>query len=191
VAEELEVIIHEAERCKQIVSDLLTFSHQTMYERCDVDINEQIHKSLAILEKQPLFHNIEVVTQLKESLNRIWGNPIRLNQVFTNIIVNAAQAMKGSGKLTILTHHRSNNELVEICIKDNGPGIDKEILPQIFDPFFTTKTEEGGTGLGLSVSYAIVKEHKGTIRAESHPDQGTTFVLRFPIYQQEVSPEES
>jgi PAS domain S-box-containing protein len=190
-AEEIKIIIHEAERCKQIVSDLLTFSHQTSYERTGVDLNEQIHQALVILEKQPLFHNIEIITELEYDLSRIWGNPIRLNQVFTNIIVNAAQAMEGKGQLTILTRHRSNRDLVEVCITDTGPGIDKKTLSQIFDPFFTTKTEDGGTGLGLSVSFAIVKEHRGTIRAESAPGEGTTFILRFPIYQQEALEEES
>jgi PAS domain S-box-containing protein len=185
-AEDLHVIINEVERCKQIVSDLLEFSHQTTYEHTGVNVNEQIRKALVVLRMQPLFHNIEVVTELEGDLSRIWGNSIRLNQVFTNIIVNAAQAMDGRGKLTILTRHRSNRDIVEIVISDTGPGIDKEIISQIFDPFFTTKAKDGGTGLGLSVSYAIVREHKGSIRAESTLGRGTTFTLRFPILQNEA-----
>jgi PAS domain S-box-containing protein len=185
-AEDLHVIINETERCKQIVSDLLEFSHQTTYEQTGVNVNEQIRKALVIMRMQPLFHNIEVVTELEEELSRIWGNAIRLNQVFSNIIVNATQAMDGRGKLTIITRHRSNRDMVEIVITDTGPGIDKEIISQVFDPFFTTKAKDGGTGLGLSVSYAIVREHKGSIRVESVLRQGTSFTLRFPILQQEA-----
>lgn len=190
-AEDLHVIINETERCKQIVSDLLEFSHQTTYEHTGVNVNEQIRKALAILRMQPLFHNIEVVTELEGELSRIWGNAIRLNQVFTNIIVNAVQAMDGRGKLTIITRHRSNRDIVEVVITDTGPGIDKEVISQIFDPFFTTKAKDGGTGLGLSVSYAIVREHKGIVRVESTLGQGATFTLRFPILQQEALEEVS
>ncbi len=188
-AEDLRIIINEAERCKHIVSDLLEFSHQTTYEQTGVDVNQQIHKALAILRMQPLFHNIEVVTEMEPDLSHIWGNAIRMNQVFTNIIVNAAQAMNGRGRLVITTRHRSNRDIVEVLIADDGPGIDKEILPEIFDPFFTTKAKEGGTGLGLSVSYAIVREHKGSIWVDSTPGRGTTFTLRFPVLQPEVSEE--
>jgi PAS domain S-box-containing protein len=190
-AEDLHVIINETERCKQIVSDLLEFSHQTTYEHTGVNVNEQIRKALVILRMQPLFHNIEVVTELEGELSRIWGNAIRLNQVFTNIIVNAIQAMEGRGKLTIITRHRSKRGIVEIVITDTGPGIEKEILSEIFDPFFTTKAQDGGTGLGLSVSYAIVREHKGSIRVESTLGKGTSFTLRFPILQEEALEEVS
>jgi len=183
-APDLEIIVHEAERCKQIVADLLEFSHQTGYGEQGVDVNQQIEKSLDVLKVQPLFHNIEVVLDLEQGLSRIWGNPIRLSQVFVNIIVNAAQAMEGTGRLTIASRHRANQGIVEVRISDTGPGIDKEIQAQIFDPFFTTKTSQGGTGLGLSVSYALVKEHKGSIRVESEPGEGATFIMRFPVLQQ-------
>jgi two-component system, NtrC family, sensor kinase len=184
-AGDMNVIINEAERCKQIVADLLEFSHQTSYEQTGVDVEVQIRKALDILLKQPIFHNIKLDLQIEPDLSRIFANPIRLNQVFMNLIVNAAQAMEGVGALTIMAHHRSNQGIVEICFKDSGPGMPKEIQDQIFDPFFTTKTDSGGTGLGLSVSYAIVREHKGTIRVKSEPGQGTTFTLRIPALQRE------
>ncbi|MBI5526133.1 MAG: PAS domain S-box protein [Deltaproteobacteria bacterium] len=179
-AADLKIIVHEAERCKQIVNDLLEFSHQTGHEQAAVDVNEQVRKSLGILHKQPLFDDVEVVLKLEEGLSRIMGNAIRLNQVFINIMVNAAQAMKGSGVLTVTTRHRSGRHVVEAKIADNGPGMEKDVLAQIFDPFFTTKANDGGTGLGLSVSYAIVKEHQGTIHVESEPGAGSTFILHFP-----------
>lgn len=178
---DLDTIIHEAERCKVIVADLLEFSHQTTYEMELTDLNEVIHKTITILQHQPLFQNIEFVLELAEDLQPIYGNSIRLNQVVMNIIVNAAQAMDGRGALVITSRIRANNDLAEITIKDTGHGIPPELVEKIFDPFFSTKATGEGSGLGLSVSYAIVKEHKGSIRVVSEPESGTTFCLRFPV----------
>ncbi len=179
-SEDLQTIIHEAERCKVIVGDLLEFSHQTAYDMSPIDLNEVIRKTLGVLQNQPLFHNINVSLELAEILSPIMGNSIRLNQVVMNIIVNAAQAMEGNGDLRIYSRTRANQDINEIIISDTGPGIPEGALEQIFEPFFTTKVTGEGTGLGLSVSYAIVKEHKGSIRATSTPGSGTTFTLRFP-----------
>jgi len=178
--EDLQTIIHEAERCKVIVADLLEFSHQTSYEMEPLDLNEVVQKTLGILKNQPLYHNIEVVLTLREKLPPTLGNSIRLNQVVMNLLVNAAQAMDGNGTVYITTRTRANNGINEILIKDSGPGIPEDLLEKIFEPFFTTKTTGEGTGLGLSVSYAIVKEHKGTIKTTSAVGEGTTFTLRFP-----------
>ncbi len=191
VAGDLNVIVQEAERCKQIVTDLLEFSHQTSYEQTGVDVGDQIRKTLSLLEKQPSFQNIQFDLEIDKHLSRIRGNPIRLNQVFMNLIVNAAQAMEGRGGLTIRARHRSSGGIVEISFEDTGPGIPKEIQGQIFDPFFTTKTDQGGTGLGLSVSYAIVREHRGSVRVKSEPGQGTTFTLRFPVLSREMPESET
>lgn len=178
---DLETIVHEAERCKVIVADLLEFSHQTTYEMEPVDFNEVIRKTLTILQHQPLFQNIAIESDLFDELPSIFGNAIRLNQVVMNIIVNAAQAMDGNGKITIISRTRANQDINEIIIQDTGPGIESDLLEKIFDPFFTTKATGEGTGLGLSVSYAIVKEHKGSIRVASTKESGTTFTLRFPV----------
>ena len=179
--EDLLTIIQEAERCKVIVADLLEFSHQTTYEMDLVELNDVIHKTISVLQHQPFFHNITVSMELDEDLRPIYGNPIRLNQVVMNVIVNAAQAMEGHGSIKIISRCRANQDINEICITDSGPGIDNDLLEKIFDPFFTTKATGEGTGLGLSVSYAIVKEHKGSIRVHSSPESGTTFALRFPV----------
>ncbi len=178
--EDLEVIIHEAERCKVIVADLLEFSHQTTYEMVLIDLNAVIRKTLGVLKNQPYFHNIDVQLQLEDKLLPIFGNSIRLNQVVMNIVVNAAQAMNGKGTLRIVSRTRAGRDIVEIVISDTGPGIEEDQLEKIFDPFYTTKVPGEGTGLGLSVSYAIVKEHKGSIRVTSAPGAGATFSLRFP-----------
>ena len=180
VSEDLETIIHEAERCKVIVADLLEFSHQTSYEMEPLDLNEVVRKTLGILQNQPIYHNIDVELNLANDLPPVLGNRIRLNQVLMNLMVNAAQAMESSGILRITSRSRAGKGVNEVLIHDSGPGIPDDLMEQIFEPFFTTKSTGEGTGLGLSVSYAIVKEHKGTIRAVSSPGAGTTFTLRFP-----------
>ena len=180
IREDLSTIIREAERCKVIVADLLEFSHQTSYEMELINLNDVIGKTLGILKNQPLFHNIQTILHLEPKLRLIFGNAIRLNQVVMNIIVNGAQVMEKGGTLTITSRNRANNELAEVLIEDTGPGIEEKNREKIFDPFFTTKKPGEGTGLGLSVSYAIVKEHKGTIRVVESSPSGTTFALRFP-----------
>jgi signal transduction histidine kinase len=103
-----------------------------------------------------------------------------------NLLVNAAQAMDGSGTLRIVSRTRAGNDVVEVLISDSGPGVDEGLQEKIFEPFFTTKTTGEGTGLGLSVSYAIVKEHQGSIRVSSTPGEGATFTLRFPALAEAV-----
>jgi signal transduction histidine kinase len=181
---DLKTIIREAERCKVIVADLLEFSHQTSYEMDQLNLNEVIVKTLSVLKNQPSFQNIEIILNLDKELRPVFGNAIRLNQVVMNIMVNGAQAMAGGGALTITTRNRANRELAEILISDTGHGIEPELREKIFDPFFTTKKPGEGTGLGLSVSYAIVKEHQGTIRVAESSAAGTTFTLRFPAVQE-------
>lgn len=180
IQEDLKTIIREAERCKVIVADLLEFSHQTSYEMELINLNDVVHKTLGVLKNQPFFHNIDVRLNLDDGLRLIFGNAVRLNQVVMNIIVNGVQVMDKGGTLTITSMNRANNELAELLISDTGPGIKIENQEKIFDPFFTTKKPGEGTGLGLSVSYAIVKEHKGTIRVVDSSSSGTTFALRFP-----------
>jgi PAS domain S-box-containing protein len=186
---DLQTIINEADRCKVIVADLLEFSHQTTYEMEQVDLNDVIRKTLTILQHQPLFQNIELSLELNPELPPIYGNAIRLNQVVMNIVINGVQAMEGTGKLHITSRTRANRDISEITIQDSGPGIVHEHLEKIFDPFFTTKATGEGTGLGLSVSYAIVKEHKGSIRVTSTPEAGTTFTLRFPVVMETLTGE--
>ncbi len=182
--DDLKTIIREAERCKVIVADLLEFSHQTSYEMDQLNLNDVITKTLSVLKNQPSFHNIEIVLRLAKDLRPVFGNAIRLNQVIMNILVNGAQAMENGGTLTITTRNRAHRELAEILISDTGSGIEPGQQEKIFDPFFTTKKPGEGTGLGLSVSYAIVKEHQGTIRVAESSPAGTTFAVRFPAVQE-------
>jgi PAS domain S-box-containing protein len=183
---DLDTIINEAERCKVIVADLLEFSHQSSYEMVPINLNEVVRKTLGILQNQPLYHNIAVQCQLADALPSIAGNHIRLHQVMMNLLVNAAQAMDGNGSLRIVSRTRAGDDVVEVLISDSGPGVEEALQEKIFEPFFTTKTTGEGTGLGLSVSYAIVKEHQGSIRVASTPGEGATFTLRFPALAEAV-----
>ena len=178
--EDLQTIIHEAERCKVIVADLLEFSHQTSYEMEPLDLNEVVQKTLGILKNQPLYHNIEVVLTLREKLPPTSGQFYSAQPGCDESI---SQRSSGHGRQWHDVYNnrtRANNGINEILIKDSGPGIPEDLLEKIFEPFFTTKTTGEGTGLGLSVSYAIVKEHKGTIKTTSAVGEGTTFTLTVP-----------
>ena len=177
--EDLKRIIEEANRCKLIVKDLLEFSRQTNDTIEPIDLNQTIRQCLSILENQPLFHNIQIVKELETSLPEILVNKNHINQVLTNMVLNAADAMEGKGILTVKTGHSTTE--VKITISDTGCGISPENLSRIFDPFFTTKEEGKGTGLGLSTSYGIIKNHHGDIEVESEIGKGTTFIIKLPI----------
>jgi two-component system NtrC family sensor kinase len=118
------------------------------------------------------------------------GNAGQLKQVFLNIMINAADAMHGRGALTIKTFSAAANNLVVIEFTDTGGGIPEDILPRIFDPFFTTKGVGEGTGLGLSMSYGIVKEHKGNIEVDTVVGSGTTFRVVLPVEYEEAPAQE-
>jgi signal transduction histidine kinase len=133
-----------------------------------------------------MFHGIEIKTSLAENLPEIIGDRARLEEVFLNLFINAADAMNGKGLLTITTKLTSNNS-IKVLVSDTGEGIDKEQLQHIFEPFFTTKEPGKGTGLGLSIVYGIIKKHNGLIEAESEPGKGTTFIISLPSYISELS----
>jgi two-component system, NtrC family, sensor kinase len=142
-----------------------------------VDLNESIRSSLTMASHQ-LRDRISVHTELGQ-LPRIKCMPSQVNQVFLNLISNAAQAMGEEGKLLIQSAHKP--EGVEVRISDNGSGIADDVLPKIFDPFFTTKKVGEGTGLGLSIVHKIVQGHGGSIHVHSQVGQGTTFTVLFPV----------
>ncbi len=183
---DLERIVREATRCKEIVKSLLEFSRQTKAEMESVDINKAITDGLFFLENQALFHNIEVLKNLAPELPRVRGNPSQLKQVFVNIIVNGAEAIQGSGTLTITTGLTRDQKGIWIEFADTGEGIPKENLSKIFDPFFTTKEVGKGTGLGLSTSYGIIEDHGGRIDVKSHVGKGATFTIELPTQPADV-----
>jgi signal transduction histidine kinase len=181
--QDLSRIVQEAGRCKDIVKSLLEFARQTGPKMEPTDINRAITDGLFFLENQALFHNIKIIKRLDPFLPFVRGHAGQLKQVFMNIIVNAAEAMHGSGMLTIATSQSPNEKTVFVEFTDTGEGIPKENLTRIFDPFFTTKDVGKGTGLGLATSYGIVQGHGGNIRVKSKVGEGTTFAIELPIHQ--------
>ncbi len=177
--EDLERILRDAERARDTVKELLEFTRQTRNYMRPHNINEAIDRTLFLLENQTLFHNIEIEKDLGESLPMVTADIQQLNHLLMNVILNAAQAMEGRGKLSVKSH--LNGERVCIVISDDGPGIPEEVMPHIFTPFYTTKEEGKGTGLGLSLAYNIVENHGGRIEARSVPDKGTTFQIELPV----------
>ncbi len=181
---DLARIVQEAGRCKEIVKSLLEFARQTEPKKEPTDINQAINDGLFFLVNQALFHNIQIVKELDPFLPFVRGNAGQLKQVFMNIIVNAAEAMHGSGTLTITTSPSPDEKTVQIEFADTGEGIPEENLTRIFDPFFTTKDVGKGTGLGLATSYGIIEEHGGKISVKSKVNKGTTFTIELPVHPQ-------
>lgn len=177
---DLERVLDDARRAKDIVKELLEFSRQTSHEMKPQNINEIISRTVFLLENQSIFQNIEIQKHLDDRVPMISGDAQQLSHVFMNLILNAADALAGTGRLTIRTSVCPENRIVCVEISDTGHGISEDILPHIFEPFYTTKEQGKGTGLGLSIVYGIVESHGGHIRAESEAGQGTTFFIEFP-----------
>ncbi|MCK4559722.1 MAG: VCBS repeat-containing protein [Calditrichia bacterium] len=169
--------IHGSQMVKNLVDNLRKFSHLDQAQWKEVDIHQGIESSLMILNPE-LKHRIKVKKDFKAN-RLIECNPGQINQVFLNLLSNAAQAIEGEGTITIKTEEDDNNLYVHIS--DSGSGIPAKILSKIFDPFFTTKDVGKGTGLGLSISYSIIKNHNGSIEVESKVDKGSTFTLILPF----------
>ena len=175
----LQKMQRQTDRASNIVGNLLNFSRTgNIVESAEIDVNKLLDDTLQLLEPQLRKSNVEVIKNYTEATPRVFGNGGKLQQVFTNLILNARDAIIGGGRITLITAV-SDGE-VNIEVTDTGEGISEENLNKIFDPFFTTKGVGNGTGLGLAVSYGIVQEHAGTIEVQSENGNGTTFKLSFP-----------
>lgn len=180
IKENLEEVVKQSMRCREIVKGLLQFSRQEEGKSEYVKLNQIINSTLGLVEKQAIFHNINIVKNYDPDIPFILGDNSQLQQVFMNIIMNSAEAMEEVGTLTISTHYDRENEQVVVKISDTGCGIPPENIDRIFDPFFTTKEVGEGTGLGLAIAYGIVTKHQGKMSVESTLNEGTTFTIRFP-----------
>jgi two-component system NtrC family sensor kinase len=178
--ENIQKIIYQTNRCKEIVQSLLDFARTPTGDMIPLQINDIINISLKLVKGQAMFHGIEIETNLAENLPEVKGDISRLEEVFLNLFINAADAMQGGGKL-IITTKLIGKDTVRIKITDTGRGIDEKHIPHIFEPFFTTKEPGQGTGLGLSIAYGIIRKHKGTIDVECRNSKGTTFVICLPL----------
>jgi signal transduction histidine kinase/predicted nucleic acid-binding protein len=177
----LDIIRGETTRISEIVRGLLTFSRRSQDDTFEqVDVNEIIEKTLALTEHQMKGDNITVIRQLAPDLPAVEANAGQLQQVFTNMVINASHAMPDGGTITIHTSQVAGNMIIAE-FEDSGCGIPEENLDKIFDPFFTTKEEGKGTGLGLSVSHNIIQRHGGDIGIKSEVGKGTCFTIQLPI----------
>jgi two-component system NtrC family sensor kinase len=171
----------QANRCRDIIRGLLDFSRHRNPDKTLCSVNNLLRRCVSLVERQTIFHNIEIVMNLDESDPLVVVDPSQVERVFLNLIINAADAMENSGTLTLVTGRNPGGKCVEIKVLDTGHGISEENMEKIFDPFFTTKETGHGVGLGLAISYGIVKEHNGAINVESEPGKGTTFIVSFPL----------
>ena len=188
--ENLTLIADETSRCAEIVKGLLEFARMTPAQPTKADVNDIIERSIQLLEKQASVRNIKIIKALDLSLPSIDLDKNKMQQVFSNLIINACDAMAGGGTLTITSRLGLDRRQIEILFADTGMGIPEENIHKLFDPFFTTKS--AGTGLGLAVSYGIVQQRGGKIGVRSEVGQGSVFIVILPLDQQseETSQEE-
>jgi two-component system NtrC family sensor kinase len=177
----LKKIVKETTRCKDIVKGLLEFARPRDPEMILTDINETVDRSLSIMERQALFQNINLRKNYSADLPKIIADSAQLQQVFMNIIINAAEAMDGDGTLIIRTLLEEGGKSIQIEFTDTGHGIKEEDRKRLFEPFFSTKEVGKGTGLGLAISYSIIQKHEGEIRVSSQEGKGSTFTVIIPV----------
>ena len=180
----IEKIVKQTFRASEIVNNLLNFSRTSATELADIDVNRVVEETLSLVAHPLKTSQIQVVKQLGATLPAVRGSANKLQQVFLNLFLNARDAMPGGGMLEVRT--TAHNGSVEVEVVDTGAGIPREHIHRIFDPFFTTKASGRGTGLGLSVSYGIIKEHAGKIDVRSTPGKGTSFHVEFPAVRKAV-----
>jgi two-component system NtrC family sensor kinase len=177
---DLRRIIDETRRCKIIVADLLNFARQQEVLAQETNLNQMLEQAIEAVQHQPTFGGVHIVRRLTEDLPALEADPAQLQQVFVNLLNNAAEAMPDGGTITVTTRPGGDATL-QACIADTGCGIPRENLGRLFTPFFTTKAPGSGTGLGLSIVYGIIKMHRGQITVESELGRGTTFTVTLPL----------
>lgn len=178
----LQVIVRESYRCKGIIDSLLSFSRKSDGSVCKININEILKEVLELVRYKSHYDKIEIQTNLQSDLPDVLGDPTGLRQVCMNLLINAHQAINGTGLVEIATK-MTKSSMVMFRIKDSGCGISKDAIDQIWDPFFTTKNVGQGNGLGLAVTYNIVKRFGGDISVVSQLGKGSEFTVRIPACQ--------
>ncbi|MFH1009079.1 MAG: ATP-binding protein [Candidatus Latescibacterota bacterium] len=186
----LNIIRSEAHLCKRIVRGLLDFSRLSKIELASVNVNDVMEEMILLLEGQSSFRGIAVVKDLAEDMVRIQADAGQLGQVFTNLALNAADAMPQGGELRVGTRYLDGKgekvSVVQIVFEDTGCGIPPETIDRIFEPFFSTKGGSEGLGLGLSVVYGIIQSHSGRLDFQSKVGEGATFLIELPVGEQSI-----
>ncbi|MEW6052621.1 MAG: ATP-binding protein [Nitrospirota bacterium] len=177
--ERLRMMVKETGRARDIVRQLLSFAKDEAIKPMRMNVNCPVTEICESLVSQEAFKDIGFALHLSENLPEIYADPARIGQVVSNILLNAIHSITPPGNIAVST--RVNGKFVEIIFSDTGHGIPAENLGKIFDPFFTTKDKEKGSGLGLAVSYGIIKKHGGDIDVSSEIEKGSTFTVRLPI----------
>jgi two-component system, NtrC family, sensor kinase len=184
----LETIVREASRCRDIVRGLLDFARPGEVEHRKADLNAIVQAALELLKGQTLFRDIDLRLELEPTPVEVNGSSSQLQQAFTNLLVNAAEAMNGRGRITVRSWRDTASGRAAVSFADTGCGIPPQSLAQIFEPFFTTKQEGHGTGLGLAIVYGIVERHGGTVKVDSRLAEGATFTVWLPLRGPEEAP---
>ena len=185
----LEVILAESERAARIVRNLLTFARKRQTTRAMVDLNQVVRETLALRAYEQKVSNVQVVEALSSGLPEVFADGHQLKQVLLNLVINAEQACigaNGRGTIVVRTSHDAERGSAVLEVNDDGPGIAEDKHGRVFDPFFTTKEVGQGTGLGLTVAYAIVNEHSGRIWLKSS-GIGTSFFVELPVSGQHLN----
>jgi len=179
---DLGLVLKEARRARDVVRRLLDFSRSSESERTRADLNELLDDVLSLTNHLMRTSGVQLDVSLGNKLPWVIVDRNQMKQVFLNLFHNALQAMPTGGRLVVKTGKRQKDgrKWVTTTIADTGDGISEEDRERIFEPFFTTRSEEGGTGLGLSVTYGIVSDHGGEIDVESELGKGTNFIVRLP-----------
>jgi PAS domain S-box-containing protein len=177
----LEVIIRESYHCKGIIGRLLNFSRKSDGLIGTVNLNGLLLEILELLKHQPNYEELNVVADLKENIPLLLGDPSGLRQIFMNLLTNACHAIKDGGLVEISTGYSDKERAINVQVRDTGCGIAHDVIDRIWDPFFTTKEVGKGTGLGLALTYNIVKRHGGEIKVESRVGEGTLFTVLLPV----------
>lgn len=177
----LEVIVREAYHCKGIIGSLLNFGRKSDGMLVTVNLNGLLEEILELLKHQPNYGDIDVVARMKETIPPILGDPSGLRQVFMNLVINSCHAIKEGGKVEVATSYSDKDHAIFVQVSDTGCGIAHEVIDRIWDPFFTTKEVGKGIGLGLALSYNIVKRHGGEISVKSTVGEGSQFTVRLPV----------
>lgn len=176
------LLIQEVERMNRTISELLSFARPPSLDLQNVSLRELLEENLQLIASDTQSNDIKTRLEVAGDLRTVSADRDRLNQVFINLLLNAVQAMESGGELLVSAKNSTDATTVLVTVQDTGCGIEPAHLPQLFYPYFTTK--QGGTGIGLAISQKIISDHKGSIRIESTPGQGTTVTVELPVYSE-------